>query len=158
MLARYLKAPTIKLYREFEQYQKNKGNLFWTQRAVQVSTAVTTNETTVVVQKAESKKAQLEYERQVVDSEKPSMENELIDDSDNSERDTESKSTSTGPPPGSASEPFEVDDTIEDVEQILLTPMKATPFYSLIQYAFNKAQGKNADLPQVPESFSTPNI
>jgi serine protease inhibitor len=91
-----LKAPTIKLYREFEQYQKNKGNLFWTQRAVQVSVAVTTNETTVAVQKAESKKAQLEYERQVVDSEKPSMENELIDDSDDSERDTESKSTSTG--------------------------------------------------------------
>ena len=43
-------------------------------------------------------------------------------------------------PSDSSSDPFELDDAVEDVEEILRTPMKATPFYSLIQFAFSKVR------------------
>ncbi|KAF9915830.1 hypothetical protein FBU30_001732 [Linnemannia zychae] len=151
------KSRRIKIYRAFVHFQKNEEDLFWTQRAIQVNTAVTTNQITVAAQKAGSKKGALEYDRQYLYSETLFAENELIDDSNDSDSDTEAKSASTDPS-NSVGEPFGVDDNdaVEDVEQIMLTPMKATPFYSLIQYAFNKVQGKNVDLPPVPECFSSP--
>ncbi|KAF9991679.1 hypothetical protein BGZ79_004138, partial [Entomortierella chlamydospora] len=46
---------------------------------------------------------------------------------------------------------------LEDLEQ-QLTRAKATPFYDLIKYVFNKVQGKPADLPEVPEKFTSPNF
>ncbi|KAG0239415.1 hypothetical protein BGW41_007679 [Actinomortierella wolfii] len=151
------KSRRAKLHRLFDQFQKNEEDLFWSQRAVQVSTMVTTNETAIAAQRAGSTKAILEYERYGTDLDSLSAENQLIDDSDDSESCTEPKSPDTGLSSSVSRDPLEVDDAVEDVEQVLLTPMKATPFYSLIQYAFEKVQGKDVDLPPVPESFSSSN-
>ncbi|KAG0211628.1 hypothetical protein BGX31_001640, partial [Mortierella sp. GBA43] len=107
------KSRRIKLCRAFEDFQKNREEVFWTQRAIQVSTEVTTNEV-VAVQRTGGKKAQLEYQREGAGLGTFSAVDELIGDSDNTGSDTGSAGEG---PSCSSNEPHGLDDAVEDVEE-----------------------------------------
>ncbi|KAG0227463.1 hypothetical protein BGW42_002937 [Actinomortierella wolfii] len=88
----------VKLCHVFEQFQKNEEESFWTERAVQVNTTITINQTAIAVQTAGTKRAKLAYEQ-------PSPVTEAILLTD--ESDAEGRSRPPPPPQ------FEIPSTIQ---------------------------------------------
>ncbi|KAF9579825.1 hypothetical protein BGW38_003756, partial [Lunasporangiospora selenospora] len=80
-----------KIRKAFIEFRKNSEVEFWSQRAVEVNTRDTTNQTTVAVQRAGAKKAQNEYECQDLD-----LEIELLDDTSDDDSDAGTESSRKG--------------------------------------------------------------
>ncbi|KAF9089060.1 hypothetical protein BGX27_002570 [Mortierella sp. AM989] len=166
-----------KIAKAFEYFQDHHQEQFWAERALEVNTEVTIKRTGAIMQDAGVNEVKMACERYFSNNEGRSLEMDLEDDSE-SESGSESESESESEEEGTASSSevnagaetsdpttkapvgegdAELLEDLEDLEQ-QLTRAKVTPFYDLIQYVFNKVQGKPANLPEVPEKFTSPNF
>ncbi|KAG0247680.1 hypothetical protein BG011_001088 [Mortierella polycephala] len=146
-----------KLKKAFKDFQDHRQKRFWAERTLQVNTEVTVRRAGVIVQDAGVMQAKMACEQFFSSAGGDSLDyQELLDDSED-ESGAEDKSPKNYTPEIETDTLDDDADVFRDLEP-QLARAKATPFHGLVQYVFNKAQGKPAQLPEVPETFASPNF